>query len=242
MQNTRRFTARVHVRGPGLLALFVVLAAGLSMQAADQPHKPVCRIMPIGDSITAGGTTFSCYRYPLLEKLTSAGYRLEYVGSQKSDSPVGKLRHEGHGGTNAEFLATVVDKAFREHPADIILVHAGHNHFADEQPVGGIVKATEAMIKTVRDINPRVIVLLAQVIPSGKLPKYSYIPALNDQLATLAARLHTADQPVIVVNQADGFDWRIDTVDDKVHPNAQGAAKMADRWCAALVPILDTWP
>jgi hypothetical protein len=47
-----------------------------------------------------------------------------------------------------------------------------------------------------------VIILLAQVIPAGKLPKYSYIPELNATLARLAAKLHTPAQPVIIVDQA----------------------------------------
>lgn len=33
-------------------------------------------------------------------------------------------------------------------------------------------------------------------------------------------RLNTTEQPVILVDQADGFDWETDTVKDRVHPNA----------------------
>ena len=49
--------------------------------------------------------------------------------------------------------------------------------------MAGIVAATEAMIRSVREANPKVVVLVAQVIPSGKLPKYAYIPELNEALA-----------------------------------------------------------
>jgi len=194
--------------------------------------------MPVGDSITQGGGGFSNYRYALLKKLTEAGYRVEYVGSRQSDSPAGKLRHEGYGGKNAEYLATVIGKHFKEQPADIVLIHAGHNHFVHEKPVPGIVAATETMIRDLRKTNPRVTVLLAQVITSGKLPKYSYIPALNEALEVLGGRMTTSDSPVIVVNQAKGFDWTTDTVADKVHPNARGAEKMAARWFDALTKVL----
>ncbi len=81
-------------------------------------------------------------------------------------------------------------------------------------------------------------VLLAQVIPSGKLPKYDYIPELNLALAELATRLNSAAQPVILVNQAEDFDWRTETIDDHVHPNAAGAEKMATRWFDALRRVL----
>jgi lysophospholipase L1-like esterase len=94
------------------------------------------------------------------------------------------------------------------------------------------------MIATFRAQNPRVVVLLAQVIPSGKLPKYAYIPELNLQIAALAARLDRPDQRVILVDQARGFDPIEDTISDHVHPNARGAEKMASKWFDALVTVL----
>ena len=63
------------------------------------------------------------------------------------------------------------------------------------------------------------------------------IPELNRELGALARRLD-----VILVNQADGFDWQIDTVEDRVHPNATGKEKMAARWFVALEPILEKKP
>lgn len=226
---------------PDRIIIIVCLQLNLawSLQAADEPAPQTYSIMPVGDSITAGGNTFCNYRYPLLQKLTAAGYRVQYVGSRSSQSPAGPLAHEGYGGKNAEFLASVLVTKFRDHPADIVLIHAGHNHFVEEQPVPGIVAATETMIREVRTVNPRVMVLLAQVIPSGKLPKYAYIPELNARLSQLAKRPNAPTQPVILVDQATGFDWTMDTIADKVHPNAKGAEKMADRWFATLNQLLE---
>jgi lysophospholipase L1-like esterase len=195
--------------------------------------------MPVGDSITEGGQTFSNYRLPLLEKLTAAGYRIQYVGSRTSDSPRGRLAHEAYSGKTAEFLATVTPKSFRDHPADIILIHAGHNHSAEEKPIDKIIAAHESMIQEFRKTNPKVIILIAQVIPSGKLPKYAYLPALNESLAKLATRLNTPDQPILLVNQSENFDPDQDTIHDKVHPNEQGAEKMATQWFNALTKILE---
>ena len=44
---------------------------------------------------------------------------------------------------------------------------------------------------------------------------------------------------VILVDQAKGFDWKLDTVKAKVHPNESGARKMAERWMEAMKPLLD---
>ena len=216
------------------LAFAFLLAASIS-QAAEQK---IYRILPVGDSITEGGKTFSNYRYPLWEKLHAAGYLVEFVGSRSSESRVGPLVHEGHGGKNAEFLAGAVGEYFRTNTADVVLIHAGHNHTNTEAPVPGILAATEKMIRAARAANPKIIVLVAQVIPSGKLPKYEYIPELNNALAQFALRLDTAESPVKIVNQAEDFDWRTDTIDDHVHPNTRGAEKMAAKWFAALTNVI----
>ncbi len=227
---------------PNILPACLWLLVSCLVAATASAGQPVYRIMPVGDSITAGGQTFSNYRYPLWEKLFSAGYGIEFVGSQASDSPLGPLRHESYGGKNAEFLAGVLKDYFRTNSADILLIHAGHNHTNTEAPLRGIVAATESMVQTARRANPRVVVLVAQVIPSGKLPKYEYIPALNADLRKLAARLNTPMSPVLAVNMADGFDWHTDTVADHVHPNAQGAEKMASKWFAALTNVMAAPP
>lgn len=216
--------------------IFILLLALAAFVGATEQR--VHRILPVGDSITEGGNTFSNYRYPLWKKLHEAGYRVEFVGSRSSKSPDGPMRHEGYGGKNAEFLAGIVENYFRTNSTDIVLIHAGHNHTNTEAPVKGIVAATEKMISAARGANSNVIVLVAQVIPSGNLPKYEYIPELNLALGELARRLNMPQSPVVAVDMADDFDWRADTNADRVHPNARGADKMATKWFLALTNAL----
>jgi lysophospholipase L1-like esterase len=188
----------------------------------------------VGDSITQG----AFWRPRLAEKLRAAGLAFEFVGSQGKEP----LRHEGYGGKNVEFLAATVPAHFVQTPADIVLLHCGHNHFVEEKPIPGMIAATEQLIAAFRATNPHVIVLLAQVITSGKLPKYSYIPDYNAELARLAERLNSPASPIVLVNQAAGFDWHVDTGSDFVHPSAAGGAKMAQRWFDALQPIMAHGP
>jgi len=220
-------------------ALTAGTAAGLAEPTTNRTAQRIYRIMPVGDSITEGGLNFVSYRYPLWDKLFAAGYLIEYVGSRTNQSRIGRLYHEGYSGKTAELPAKTAARSFQKHPADIVLLHAGHNHSAEQQPVDRIVAANASLIESFRAVNPQVIVLLAQVIPSGKLPKYAYIPQLNQELGKLAERLSTAQQPVILVNQAGGFDWHTDTIDDKVHPNARGAEKMAACWFEALTRVME---
>jgi lysophospholipase L1-like esterase len=216
-----------------LLALF---AATLAVVAASPPPP---RIMPVGDSITqGGGATYATYRVTLAAKLRAAGVRFEFVGSQVTPTPQGPLRHEGYGGKNAEFLAGILDAKLAAAPADILMIQAGHNHFAEEKPIPGILAATRARVATARARNPHAVVVVAQVIPAGKLPKYAYLPELNVALAALAKELDRPGQRVLTVDLATGFDVAADTIADRVHPNDRGAEKIAQRWAEVLIPLL----
>jgi len=187
-------------------------------------------VLALGDSITGGGKTFVCYRQVLIPQLSGQSAAYEFIGPNEDATSA----HAGYGGKNTKYLRRISKAVYQKYPADIVMIHSGHNSFNKDQPVPGIVSDTEAIIKNIGEINPDVRILLAQVIPSGKLPKYSYIPELNKELKSLAARLSGNGFHVLLVNQANGFDWKTDTVNDKVHPNAAGAKKMADRWMDAL--------
>ena len=215
--------------------LWLLLGAALSGAAESAPS----RIMAVGDSITqGGGKTFATYRLLLVEKLKAAGVRCEFVGSRPTEGSATPLWHEAYGGKNAEYLASILEAKLKAHPADIVMLQVGHNHFIEEKPVAGIVAAHREMVATARRLNPKAIVFIAQVIPSGKLPKYAYIPDLNVALAALVKELHRPEQPVYLVDLATGFDPAKDTIADRVHPNAAGAEKIARRWAEALTPCL----
>lgn len=198
-------------------------------------EKSVPTILAIGDSITQDGPSFVGYREVLVPALKEQGLRFEFIGPKKDKISA----HAGFGGRNTAFLRGIFKETYSRYPADIVMIHSGHNSFAKDKPVPGIVKDTRAMIAMAHEINPEVVVLLAQVIPAGKLPKYAYIPELNRQLEVLANVLVKEGHRVILVNQEEGFDWRVDAVDDKVHPSASGGRKMAAKWMEALVPLLE---
>ena len=217
-----------------LFGLFALLS--FSVFHEEEERQPRFTIMGVGDSITEGGDYFTCYLFPLWEKLFTAGYTFDFIGPRESKCRIGTLKHGGFSGKTVEFLDAKIDSLYRLYPADIVLLHAGHNHFVEEKPVDGMIAAYRSIIRKIQAINPKAYILLAQVIPSGKLPKYAYIPELNRRIAELVGELR--DERVLLVDQATGFDWKTCTVTDKVHPNKAGGERMAAVWMEALQRIL----
>ena len=209
------------------MALF--LAAGVPSLIEAKPT-----ILAMGDSITEGSSRFTCYRQVLVPELKKKNIPFAFIGPKKDRTSA----HAGYSGKNTKFLLEQSKKIYSKYPADIVLLHSGHNSFAKDKPVPGIVKDTQAIIENMHEINPKVKVLLAQVITAGKLPKYSYIPDLNKELEVLAKQMKGKGINVVLVNHSAGFDWKTDTTKDKVHPNASGAKKMAEKWMKALEPLL----
>lgn len=209
----------------------LAICASLCLSHADAQTRILC----MGDSITEGGSTFKVYRPFLAEKLKAANLPVTFVGPKKDRDG---LSHGGYGGKSIEGVFAEYQKFHEQFPADVVLIHSGHNHTVEEKPIPGIIRTAESMIALAQKDNPNVTVLLAKVITSGKLPKYEYIPELNKEIEALAKRLDKPEQRVIVVDQATGFDWKTDTIQDMVHPNASGGEKMATKWFEALQPIL----
>ena len=193
-------------------------------------------LLGLGDSITEGGETFQSYLFPLWQKLFTAGYSFDFIGPNSSKCRIGVLNNSGFSGKNAEYIDAHIDSIYRKYPADIVLLHAGHNHFDTENPIAGIIRAQESTIRKILRINPDVKILVAKVITSGKLPKYSYIPGLNKAIIQMVKQMKNKN--ILLVDQAQGFDWKKHTISDRVHPNAEGAEMIAEVWFNALMKIL----
>ncbi|MBS1563581.1 MAG: SGNH/GDSL hydrolase family protein, partial [Bacteroidetes bacterium] len=193
-------------------------------------------ILGLGDSITEGGPAFSSYLFSLDSLLKDAGIPAQFIGLRRSVQDGEALYHSGFSGKTAEFLAAHIDSIYRAFPADVVLLHSGHNHFQEESPIPGIIQAQRSIIGTIKRINPRAQVYVAGVITSGKLPKYAYIPELNKAIRQMVDSLQ--DSTVVFVDQSRDWDWSRYTIEDKVHPNRLGAGVIAARWMEAMKDFL----
>ena len=198
--------------------------------------------MPLGDSITQGQRVEVGYRRGLWLRLQQAGYDVDFVGSMHEPfMGVGihdyDQDHEGHWGWTADRVLTNLAAWAQVANPDIVLLHLGTNDMAADQSLAETVQELRDIIAILRRQNARVTVLMAQLIPGGHPKLYDAIVRLNARLADELETFQAPGSPVILVDQFTGFDYRVDTFDG-LHPNATGAAKMVERWYAALTPVL----
>lgn len=243
-RETVRFQARVNMTGVlqftrGLALLVLTLT----------PLRASVRILPLGDSITHGDSAHSTYRRVLWHTLTDAGYAVDFVGSQNSNTdgptpnPDFDLDHEGHWGWRADEIRDSLAGWLTGYTPDIVLLHIGSNDaFQNSTCNGGdFLSCTVDEIKSIIDLlradNAHVVVLLAKLIPALDATANARVSQLNGQMDSIAAAKTTADSPVIVVDQNTSFSAATDTYDG-VHPNSTGESKMSQRWAAALRAVL----
>ncbi len=205
------------------------------------------KIMAFGDSITAA----TCWRARLWEKLETNGYtNFKMVGSQSSSGNCSDTKYDGHNEGHSGYLVVNIaneepngemDSWFSANPPDILLMHIGTNDVWNKIATTTILDAYGVAIDTLRKYAPNVVILLAQIIPMAPSSCSSCaggVQQLDAAIPAWAAQKSTTSSPIFVVDQWTGFNDSTDTADG-VHPNeTTGSQKLADKWYAALTPML----
>jgi lysophospholipase L1-like esterase len=181
-------------------------------------EKEALRIMPIGDSITAGYTDnpdwtvpfeFG-YRAKLYQLLDEANYHFEFVGQSAEpwdslyglpfNTPsfdlrkLGQDRHRGYGGWGIPQIQAQVTEWILQDRPDVILLMIGINGINPNSP-----QQLEALVDTIFSKTKDVHLILAQITPYGE-----YNQALYDY------NLHVKNT-LVPIKAAEGF--KISTVD-----------------------------
>jgi lysophospholipase L1-like esterase len=222
------------------------------------------RIVAVGDSITQS-TCWRAQLWQRLTQ-DFAG-RFDLVGSHQSDSgcaPSGYDQdNEGYGSALVTEVAAGVTNLrtcnpacptlndlrtrFAATPADVALLHFGTNDVWNGIATESIIAGYSQVLTALREANAKVTVLVAQIIPMNVTETtcagctcagcVTGVPALNSRIVSWAAEMSTAESPVRVVDQYDGYDATTDNRDG-VHPTpTTGSEKMATRWYEALAPL-----
>ncbi|KAI8626456.1 carbohydrate esterase family 3 protein [Xylariaceae sp. FL1651] len=197
------------------------------------------RYMPLGDSITEA----TCWRALLWEMLQSTEFAsVDWVGSGTFDFICGDMKYdrnnEGHSGYLATGIANLnlLTGWLKSNPADVITMHLGTNDIAYNRPTEEILAAFTTLVGVMRASNPRMKIIVAQIIPSTLPNLIPGIQSLNNAIPVWALGLTTLESPIWVVNQNKWFTGS--DLRDGVHPNLAGDAKMANIWFPALSQAL----
>jgi len=220
-------------------------AVAVTAGSANSATAPV-RIMPLGDSITAGP---GCWRAMLWHELQLAGYtNIDFVGGVSDGGGCNPgysydWDHEGHGGYSSTGIAdnNQLPPWLDAAKPDVVIMHLGTNdmwghYISTETKLAAFTK----LVGQMRTNNPNMKIIVAQIIPMSAAACSTCgadIVEFNNALPAWAGGLTTAQSPITLVDQWTGFDAVADTVDG-VHPNTGGFQKMADRWYPELARVL----
>lgn len=213
------------------------------------------RIMPLGDSITAGVSGNLAlnqqvgYRRKLYNDLDaiSGKYAIDFVGRRNVEGSATNIPdrdHEGNPGwcddnnpsctvSGGQTLDDNITTILNSNPPDLILLHIGTNHF--DTNASGMNSVLDKISLWARTNYP-VTVFLARIIPTvdGTLD----VNTFNDNVQNVAG--NRSDVRIIIVDQQGalrtGDPNRADPglMADNLHPNQTGYERMADRWRASI--------
>ncbi|KAK8039455.1 hypothetical protein PG993_007866 [Apiospora rasikravindrae] len=213
------------------------LAALVGTVVAQNTTAPL-RYMPFGDSITE----ITCWRSKLWEKLQSTDYATtNFVGSGKNENNCRDTKYdrdnEGHSGFLAINIANNKQLVgwLQRNPADVITMHLGTNDIVQQnKPVDQIIAAFSTLVQVMRDSNPKMKIVVAQIIPMGMGNYNAKVQSLNAAITPWAQTKNTTESPIWVVDQYTGYSGSADNRDG-IHPNAGGDDKMVGVWWPALL-------
>lgn len=211
----------------------------LSLYRKQAPDQNAIRIMPLGDSITAGIGTIDRggYREPLWEKCQIARWDVSFVGSQQ-DGPGSLLdrNNEGHPGWRIDQISAKVVGWLEATQPQIILLHIGTNDIIQGYSPAVAAARLQYLLDQITTTDPNADVVVAQIIPLGKplldlrVAAYNrYIPLIAHQMAARGKHVAYIDMYNIVP---------VSDLTDGIHPNVAGYALMANEWYQALRPIM----
>ena len=203
------------------------------------PIVPALRILPVGDSITLGMGAPGGYRVGLYTLLTNAGYNVDFVGTLTSNPhpSLPDLNHEGHGGWRIEQIASIITTVFAtvEDP-DIILLLLGTNDYGLETDFGTAIVRLEELIAKMAANRPFAKIIVANLLVRGE-PYNSqiqgtfnpFVPGVVERQAALGRQVYFTDLRSAVP---------LSDLPDNLHPNANGYARMATNWFAAITNLV----
>ena len=205
----------------------------------DTPQQ--IRIMPLGDSITAGVAVVNGqeledglmvgYRQTLWFYLVSLGYDVDFVGSQtygQLAEPAFDTDNEGHPGWSDSQIAENIFNWLTLNPPHIVLLHIGTNGL-DPSP-----RDIENILDNIDSYDKNITVVLARII---NRKEYSAdTTSFNNNIEAMAKERIANGDKIIIVDMENALIYP-DDMSDGLHPNSNGYEKMVRVWLGNLIRL-----
>jgi autotransporter-associated beta strand protein len=216
------------------------MAAFLCAAATAQAQTAPIRILPLGDSITAGwggDANQGGYRAPLAAALTAAGYNVNYIGTSTENSgTMAQPQHEGHSGWHISGISSNIQAwlAAVDNP-DVVLLHIGTNDFGSGDNTATAIDRLDGLITQIATQRPFAHIIVTTLMVRDE-PYNSqiqslfnpYVQAKVTAQAALGRRVTFLDMHA-VVPLAD--------MPDSLHPNQTGYNLMTNAWLSAIQAV-----
>ncbi|WP_203779326.1 ricin-type beta-trefoil lectin domain protein [Actinoplanes philippinensis] len=218
------------------MAVLAVVLVFFQPTAAFAESNGGTRVMPLGDSITEGTQVPGGYRIGLWQRLASAGYRVDFVGTQfNGPASLGDHDHQGHPGWRIDQIDANIAGWLRGTSPRTVLLHIGTNDILQNYNVAGAPGRLSTLIDRITGTVPSADVFVATIIPLANSGQEAAARTYNSALSTIVrskgSRVHLVDMHAALTT-ADLIDG--------VHPTAAGYDKMAATWYAALRSVPGT--
>jgi lysophospholipase L1-like esterase len=246
--NKSLFTDGIHLSKEGYQVWEKGIAPVIDGFMKAPPLAPV-KIMLIGDSITEGIDSGTCYRRYLDGMLRRNGHLIDFVGSRRKhnddktepDSYQFDPDHEGHSGKDSRWIADNMPRLLERNVPDVAVIHLGAvdiatSKAAAEALTDEIVLNIKRVIETLRSKNPKVAIVIAKTISMKDREEAADL--LNQKIVRLVSSSASALQPVVVAETVLSLDHEQDSVIDNPPPNSAGTREIAAILAEAINPLL----
>ncbi|HEY9621428.1 MAG TPA: GDSL-type esterase/lipase family protein [Crinalium sp.] len=202
------------------------------------------KIMPLGDSITAGEHTTNpvpgAYRIQLYQDFSGDGFSIDFVGSQANGPNSNFDRdHEGHPGWRIDEITGLIDNPgfLTSYNPDVVLLMIGTNdtNGTNNRSLSQMKTDLSTLIDEIVSRLPNTELVVSSVAPTQDSNRRQRLQAYNAEIPGIVTTKQKEGKKVGFVD-AGGRLSVSDLTTDGIHPTAAGYNKLGNLWYDAIAP------
>jgi len=224
------------------VAVFCVGMTLCLMTDAQGIFHPKIKIMPFGDSLTAGaylvdGTyhTDSGYRETLWDLLNEAHKKAHFVGTFQDGLPgFTERNHEGHSGMRIDQISEGAKAWTSTNHPDVVLLLIGTNDCIQNNDLPHAMDRMQQLIENIQSSAPHALIFISTTIPNANPDVQARVVRYNQDLRTWISEKQKTDPSLHLVEMNAPAGPEASDLRDGVHPTPEGYAKMGQIWFQAI--------